>query len=83
MQAGRGKLLHTHFFSMFWQKQPQYAAIATKNNEALFITFSSMVFTKDFVVFKKGTMRKSLETPSTPFQELHLATDSIFSITVV
>ena len=67
---------------MFWQKQ-QTGCVTTQNNEVFILTFSSMVCGTKFVVFKKGTMRTKVDSQPTSFKELRLATDSIFSITVV
>lgn len=70
---------------MFWQKQKQVASVTFKNeNTGMLLTFSSMVVGTDFVVFKKGTVRKAVDS-SVPitFQQLYFPISTIFSITIV
>lgn len=69
---------------MFWQKQPQVASIIFKNDSRpMLLTFSSMVCGNQFIVFKKGTMQKTVDSPAIPYKQFYLCPERILSLTVV
>ena len=62
-----------------------WITVVTKDNNSLLIICPRYHFKNGFVVFVKGSIRKTAENNSSavPFKELHVAVDSIFSITTV